>query len=140
MDKVAFYGGMIILLVGLLVWVLRPNQSPGKSEINLLGIKATFDTPAFAVMIIGLALMLVSPRFPGYFASPGSEPIKKVVCTGEKEENCPGAHDIFYLCGYFGTDQQIAAGICEGLKAGYVRTKTTGGGMCGYALIEVMCK
>jgi hypothetical protein len=139
MDKVAFYGGVVVLVVGLLVWVLRPNQSPGKSEIDLFGVKATFDTPAFAVMVIGLALMLFSPRFPTYFGSPASEPIKKIVCTGEKEENCPGAHDIFYLCGYFGADHQIADGICKGLKSGYVRTKTTDGNMCGYALIEVTC-
>jgi hypothetical protein len=140
MDKVAFYGGVVIIAVGLLVWVLRPNRSPGKSEIDLFGVKFRFDTPAFAVMVIGIALMLFSPRFPAYFGSAAPAPIKKVVCTGEKEENCPGVHDIFYRCGYFGSDQQIAQGICSGLKSGYLRLKTTGGNMCGYALIEVTCK
>jgi hypothetical protein len=138
MNRVAFYAGLAVMLVGLIVWLLRPNQSPGKNEIELFGAKFSFDTPAFAVMIIGLALMLFSTRFPTYLA-PEPEPIKKIVCTGEKEGNCPGAHDIFYLCGYFGSDQQIAEGICKGLKSGYVRTKTTDGNKCGYSLIEVTC-
>jgi hypothetical protein len=140
MNKVAFYAGLIVLLVGLVVWILRPNQSPGKSEISLFGAKFTFDTPAFAVMVIGLALMLFSPTFPYDWGSPPPTPIKKIVCTGQIEANCPGAHDIFYLCGYFGSDQQIADGICTGLKSGYVRTKTTDGNKCGYSLIEVTCK
>jgi hypothetical protein len=139
MNRIAFYGGFIILLVGLVVWILRPNQSAGKSEISLFGAKFTFDTPAFAVMVIGLALMLFSTRFPDAFG-PSPEPIKKIVCTGEKEQNCPGAHDIFYLCGYFGTDQQIADDICRGRNSSHIRTNTTDGGRCGYALIEVTCQ
>lgn len=66
--------------------------------------------------------------------------LKKIVCTGEHENSCPGQHDIFYTCGYFGTDKEIADSICEGIKAGHVRLKTIGGHKCGYALIEVSCK
>jgi hypothetical protein len=72
MNRVAFYGGLIVLLVGFLVWIVRPNQAQGKTQIEFFGAKFSFDTPAFGAMVIGLALMLYSPRFPEYFApSPG---------------------------------------------------------------------
>src|SRR5215469_2403936 len=89
MDKVAFYGGVLVVVIGLLVWIIRPNQAVGKSEIALFGMKFVFDTPAFAVMIIGIALMLLSPRLPPYLVSATPEPIKKVVCIGQNENNCP---------------------------------------------------
>jgi hypothetical protein len=73
MNKVAFYGGLILMLVGLLVWIVRPNQRTGRSEISFFGAKFMFDTPAFAVMVIGLALMLFSPRFPDQLFGPGPE-------------------------------------------------------------------
>jgi hypothetical protein len=134
-DQVAFYAGLLITVIGLLVWVVRPNSAAGKSEIQFLGFKFSFDVPAFAVMIIGIVLMVLSPRF--YTEPPPT--IKKIVCTGENENNCPGAHDIFYTCGYFGSDEEIAEKICTGIKAGHVRLKTVGGNRCGYALIEVTC-
>src|ERR1700730_17797986 len=137
MNKVAFYAGLILMVVGLLVWIARPNQMAGRYEFSLFGAKFVFDTPAFAVMLIGLALMLFSPRFPDYFTGPSPDPVKKIVCTGAVEAHCPGGHDIFYTCGYFGSDQQIAEGICKGLKSGHVRLKTVGGDHCGYSLIEV---
>jgi hypothetical protein len=68
-----------------------------------------------------------------------AEPIKKIVCTGAYERNCPGVHDIFYECGYFGPDEVIAQNVCRGIKIGAVRLKTVSGNRCGYALIEVTC-
>ncbi len=140
MSRVAFYGGLIVLLVGFVVWIVRPNQAQGKTQVEFFGAKFAFDTPAFGAMVIGLALMLFSPRFPEALSPPSPEPVKKVVCTGEKEENCPGQHDIFYTCGYFGSDQEIAEKLCTGIKAGFIRLKTIGGNKCGYSLIEVTCR
>jgi hypothetical protein len=137
-EQIAFYAGLLIIVVGLIVWVVRPNNAAGKSEIQFLGFKFSFDVPAFAVMIIGIVLMVLSPRF-HIAPSPPPATIKKIVCTGEYENACPGAHDIFYTCGYFGSDEEIAKKICTGIKAGYVRLKTVGGNKCGYALIEVTC-
>ena len=137
-DQVAFYAGLLITIAGLIVWIVRPNSAAGKSEIQFLGFKFSFDVPAFAVMIIGIVLMVLKSRF--YIEPPApSPPIKKIVCTGEYENNCPGTHDIFYTCGYFGSDEEIAKKICTGLQAGYVRLKTVGGNHCGYSLIEVTC-
>lgn len=146
MNKAAFYGGLIILAIGLVIWIVRPNQSSQVSRIKFLGFEFSFDTPAFAVMVIGIVLMVLSPRFPETWTSPAPAPIKapdpitKVVCTGEIEGNCPGAHDIFYTCGYFGSDEQIADGVCKGIKSGALRLKTVGGNHCGYALIQVTCQ
>jgi hypothetical protein len=139
MNKVAFYLGLMVLVLGLIVWIIRPHRSPGKSTIKFLGFEFSFDTPAFTVMVLGIVLMVLSPNFPDYFGSPPTAPIKKIVCTGEHEENCPGTHDIYYYCGFFGSDKDIADGVCKGIKAGYVRLKTVSGNKCGYSLIEVTC-
>ena len=138
-DSIVFYLGIVVLFVGLGVWVRRPNSAPGRFEIEIAGVRVSFDVAAFAVMLIGVFLMWLSPVFRPM--QPVLPPvIKKIVCTGEKEENCPGpSHDIFLTCGYFGADQEIAKGICTGIKAGVVRLKTVGGNMCGYSLIEVTC-
>jgi hypothetical protein len=86
-------------------------------------------------MALGIVLMVLSPRFPAYLSSASA---KTVVCTGEHEENCPGAHEAYYDCDYFGSDQDIADKICHG-RATAVRTKTVSGNRCGYALITVTC-
>jgi len=137
-EEIAFYAGLFITIVGLSVWVVRPNNVPGRSEIGFLGFTFTFDVAAFAVMIIGIILMVLSPRF---YVEPEPEPgpIKKIVCTGQYEDNCPGKHDIFYTCGYFWSDEQIAKKVCSDAKAGHTRLKTIGGNNCGYAMIEVTC-
>jgi hypothetical protein len=140
MNKAAFYGGLITIAIGLAMWILRPNQASRKSRVKFLGFDFSFDTPAFGVMLIGIVLMILSPRFPDYWTSPLKLTPTKIVCTGEFEANCPGAHDIFYTCGYFGSDQQIADRVCEGIKSGALRLKTVGGNMCGYSLIQVTCQ
>jgi hypothetical protein len=72
-------------------------------------------------------------------ASAPSAKIVKRVCTGEFEANCAGAHDAFYTCGYFGSDDAIAAQLCQGSPSKAVRINTKGGNKCGYSLIEVTC-
>jgi hypothetical protein len=140
MNRVAFFGGIALVIVGLAMWVLRPNSAAQKNTIKIFGAEFTLDTPALAVMVLGIVMMLLSPRFEGGIFPDPPPPLKKIVCTGQIEDNCPGAHDIFYLCGYFGSDKQIADGICHDLKSGFTRLKTTDGNRCGYSLIEVTCK
>jgi hypothetical protein len=122
MNKVAFYAGLIVLAVGLGIWILRPNESPSRTAIKFLGFEFSFDKPAFAVMVIGIALMILSSKLPA------PAPITKVVCTGESEQNCPGSHDMFFSCGNFGSDDQIADNVCNGIRSGVLRLKTVGGG------------
>ena len=61
------------------------------------------------------------------------------VCTGEFEANCAGAHDVFYMCGYFGSDDEIAKKLCPDQPSRAIRLNTKGGNKCGYSLIEVTC-
>jgi hypothetical protein len=135
MSRVAFYVGLFVFLVGLVVWIARPNKSRSRNSIKALGMEFSLSTPAFAVMALGIVLMALSPQFPAYFSSASS---KTVVCTGEHEGNCPGAHQAYYDCDYFGSDQDIADKICH-RKATAVRLKTVSGNRCGYSLIEVTC-
>jgi hypothetical protein len=141
MSRVAFYVGVSVFLIGLIVWIVRPDNSRSRSTIKALGMEFSLGAPAFVVMVLGIVLMVLSQSFPVSLAPalPPPGPIKKVVCTGQFESNCPGAHDVYYACGYFGSDKEIADNLCKGIKAGVVRLKTIGGNMCGYALIEVTC-
>jgi hypothetical protein len=139
MNRVAFFGGLFLIVVGIAVWILRPNSTAQNNKIKVLGVEFALDTPALAVMAIGVVMMLISPRFEGGVFPPPPPPVKKLVCAGENEDACPGPHDVFYTCGYFGSDRQIAEGICKDLKSGFTRVKTVSGNNCGYAIIEVTC-
>jgi len=72
-------------------------------------------------------------------SAPTPKRFKTIVCTGEYERNCPGPHNVFYTCGYFGTDDEIAVRVCAKGPPKTLRIKTVGGNKCGYALIEVTC-
>ena len=72
-----------------------------------------------------------------YLAGLHKQPYTKIACIGQFEGNCPGPHDFFYTCGYFGPDEQIAAGICQPSQAR--RIKTVSGDKCGYGLVEITC-
>jgi hypothetical protein len=71
--------------------------------------------------------------------SPRPQSYTKIACTGEYERNCPGSHDLFYECDYFGPDDQIASQVCRGAPSKAVRLKTVSGNRCGYSLIEITC-
>ena len=139
MSRVAFYVGAGVFLIGLIVWIVRPDKS--RITIKALGMEISLGAPAFVVMVLGIVLTVLSQSFPVSLAPPPPPPapIKKVVCTGQFESTCPGAHDVYYTCGYFGSDKEIADNLRKGIKAGVVRLKTVDGNMYGYALIEVTC-
>jgi hypothetical protein len=67
------------------------------------------------------------------------QPYKKVACIGEFEGKCPGPHDAFYTCGYFKSDDEIAANLCKPDSSTANRLKTVKGNSCGYGLIEATC-
>jgi hypothetical protein len=71
--------------------------------------------------------------------SPRPQTYTKIACTGEYESNCPGSHDLFYECDYFGPDDRIASKVCQGAPSKAVRLKTVSGNRCGYSLIEITC-
>jgi hypothetical protein len=67
------------------------------------------------------------------------ETFKVIVCTGQNESSCAGPHNVFYTCGYYGTDEEIAAKVCQNGPPKVLRLHTKSGNRCGYALIEVTC-
>jgi hypothetical protein len=138
--------GLLIAIFGAGVWAFRPPAGAGKSTIKFLGFEVTLDVPALGVMALGVVLVLVgTTTLPSPTSSttvPPSPPtpaqFKKTVCTGEYEASCAGPHDIFYTCGSFGSDDEIAAKVCQ-VPSKALRLNTRGGNHCGYALIEVTC-
>jgi hypothetical protein len=64
---------------------------------------------------------------------------RRVVCVGEYEPNCAGAHDVFMGCGS-GSDSEIGTNLClPATLQSAKRLHTKGGNRCGYSLIEVTC-
>ena len=134
MAKLVILVGLAIALFGAGIWAFRPPAGTGKTIVKFLGFEATLDVPALGVMALGVVLVLV-----GSTNSVPSPQFKKLICTGQYETNCPGSHhDIFYTCGTFGSDDDIAAKVCQ-VPSKSLQLVTTGGNMCGYALIEVTC-
>jgi hypothetical protein len=106
-------------------------QGPLRTELaGLIKDNSACKTHVFDTLQ-GKLLSAIMPPPPSTF--------KVLVCTGEYESNCPGPHNAFYTCGYFGTDDEIAAKVCANGPPKVLRLKTVGGNKCGYALIEVTC-
>ena len=60
MNQIAFYGGMVLVVVGLLLWVFR-GGSPERNIIRLPGgVEFELNTPAFVVMAFGVVLVIIS--------------------------------------------------------------------------------
>jgi len=64
--------------------------------------------------------------------------ITKILCMGEFEGGCPGAHDIWVPCGT-ATDEELARNVCQNAHAISRRTATIGGNRCGYTLVSIEC-
>lgn len=68
MNRVAFYGGVVVIVVGVMVWILRPHSAAQKNTIKIPGgFEFELNTPAFALIVLGIVLMLVSQQFPEWF-------------------------------------------------------------------------
>jgi hypothetical protein len=60
MNEIAFYGGLVLVVVGLLLWVFRVG-SPERNIIKLPGgIEFELNTLAFVVMAFGVVLVIIS--------------------------------------------------------------------------------
>ena len=60
MNQIAFYGGMVLVVVGLSLWVFR-GGSPERNIIRLPGgVEFELNTPAFVVMAFGVVLVIIS--------------------------------------------------------------------------------
>lgn len=156
-NQIAIYAGILLIALGAVVWLLQKPSGPQQNVIKAPGgFEFSLATPAFVVMALGIILVLIALSYSGSAPSESKNPStvqssqpaptnaskaprKYRVCTGEREIGCAGEHDVFYECGYFGTDDMIAAKLCEGDVYRAVRLNTKGGDKCGYALIGVTC-
>jgi hypothetical protein len=115
-----------------------PNDATldAKMDVKIQNIDSTVFFVAFVAPPDPTLINVAGPP-PGPLAE-----MKKVVCTGEFESNCAGAHDIFLTCSAPAIPE-IARNTCTGLGrtvSGVLRTNMKGGNKCGYDLIEVTCK
>ena len=60
MNQIAFYGGMVLVVVGSFLWVFR-GGSPERNIIRLPGgVEFELNTTAFVVMAFGVVLVIIS--------------------------------------------------------------------------------
>ncbi|UCI21365.1 hypothetical protein FJ970_10580 [Mesorhizobium sp. B2-1-8] len=79
MSRVAFYGGVVLIFVGVVYWILRPSSPAQKNIIKLPGgFEFELNTPSFALIVFGIMLMLISQQFPEWVGPkppPDSPPV-----------------------------------------------------------------
>jgi hypothetical protein len=66
MNKIAFFGGLVLILLGLCIWFFRPSKTAHRNSVRAFGMEFDFTTPEFIIMAFGLLLMLLSPKFPSH--------------------------------------------------------------------------
>jgi hypothetical protein len=68
MSRVAFYGGVALIVVGVIYWLLRPSPPKQRNVIVLPGgFRFELNTPAFTLVGFGIVLMLIGQQFPDRF-------------------------------------------------------------------------
>jgi hypothetical protein len=70
MNRVSFYLGVALIIVGLATWYLRPLNQAGKFKISMGGLAIDVDVPAFFIVAIGVVLMYISTNFSNSFEPP----------------------------------------------------------------------
>ncbi|WP_407114750.1 hypothetical protein [Bradyrhizobium sp. LMG 9283] len=71
MNRISFYLGIALIIVGLATWYLRPSSQPGKFKISVGGLTIEVDVPAFFIVAVGVVLMYISTTFPDSIKPPG---------------------------------------------------------------------
>jgi hypothetical protein len=72
-NRVAFYGGVMMIVIGVAYWILRPATPAQKNTIKIPGgFEFELNTPAFALVVLGIVPMLISQQFPEWT---GSKPL-----------------------------------------------------------------
>ena len=58
------YAGVILVFAGFAVWVWRPNLTGQANTIKFAGFEFVLNTPALAVMVIGIVVIIVGLNVP----------------------------------------------------------------------------
>jgi hypothetical protein len=135
--------GQIGANAGLLAKIITGdvNVSGSKTDEIYKGIpfdKLPNQIPTASMCKLEVVKLLLAQK-PNEAPPPASPRYQKIICYGEFEINCGGPHDIYYVCGYGGTDQDMDNNACAGAPAKASRTSTVSAGHCGYAMITAIC-
>lgn len=64
MNRISFYGGVILIIIGLFIWLFKKNYQIQNNSIKAFGMEFNLSTPAFVVIAFGIILMFISTNFP----------------------------------------------------------------------------
>ena len=59
-SQIVLIAGLAIVVFGAAVWALRPSATTAENQIAFAGLTVKMNTPALAVMALGVVLVLVS--------------------------------------------------------------------------------
>jgi hypothetical protein len=76
MAQTAFFVGIALVAIGVVVWIFRPGQV-SQFTIDMFGLRITVDSAALAVIACGIALVWISTKVP-------PEPARVVKSSEEK--------------------------------------------------------
>jgi hypothetical protein len=75
-NQVALFVGVGVIVLGALVWVFRPQEPNAENTIKWPGgFEFTLNTPAIAVMALGIVLVLIGTMYPNTPSPPIAEPV-----------------------------------------------------------------
>jgi hypothetical protein len=80
-NQVALFAGVGVILLGALVWAFRPPQ-PG-------GFEFTLNTPAIAVIALGIVLVLIGTMYSNTPSPPASEPARPTTSPTQSSNPAP---------------------------------------------------
>jgi hypothetical protein len=112
---------------GYICSATKSSDSTASVVVTVDGLEGTRSKLTFATFMV--------PSLGTQQPTPTSK-VAGVVCTGEYERNCTGAHALFVACGQ-SVDNAIRARFCG--RYTLKPLSSVGGNRCGYGLIEVSC-
>lgn len=73
MTYVAFYGGLLLIVAGLALWILRRDRT-SQISIKIFDFEVQLDSAALTIMAFGLALIFLSTKIPPVPPAPPPPP------------------------------------------------------------------
>ena len=58
-STIVLYAGLLVVLVALIIWVFRKPDPNAQNTIRAFGIEFALNTPALAVMALGIVVIVI---------------------------------------------------------------------------------
>jgi hypothetical protein len=89
-NQVALFVGVCVIVLGALVWIFRPKEPNAENTIKLPGgFEFTLNTPAIAVMALGILLVLIGTMYPNTPSPPPAEPVHPTTPPTQAQNPAP---------------------------------------------------